>query len=195
MRLIGGCCLLILGIAAATAASRTVTPVTSPTDRFWSLVDSARVRGDECSSLSARVTGSLAKLPPAAIIEFNEELTARLAESYRWDLWAVAYVVNDGASDDTFDYFRAWLLTRGRMRFESAMGDAPLAVEAAPKDERLECEDFLYVAAEAYERVTKQELPLPTIEMPDEPKGKRWTEETIEKVYPGLIARVQSYRR
>lgn len=185
-RLLFAASLLLLGA---------VRPSGSPTDRFWSLIESARARGGECMSLSARVTDTLAKLPPAAIIEFNEELTARLAESYRWDLWAVASVANDGASDDGFDYFRGWLITRGRARFERAMRDAPLAVEGAPKGDALECEDVLYVARQAYERVAADEIPEPKTEVPDEPRGTRWSEGSIDKVYPGLTARVRAYRR
>lgn len=37
--------------------------------------------------------------------------------SYRQDLWAVAYTVLGGCSDDGFDYFRFWLVARGKEVF------------------------------------------------------------------------------
>ncbi len=36
------------------------------------------------------------------------------AQTYRQDLWAVAYVVRGGCSDDSFDYFRSWLISQGK---------------------------------------------------------------------------------
>ena len=81
-------------------------PVDTPADRFWALVESARAGGTGCSGVARRLTDTLATLPPATIQEFGNELSTRLAESYRWDLWAVAYVAKGGASDDAFDYFR-----------------------------------------------------------------------------------------
>ncbi|MFL6076856.1 MAG: DUF4240 domain-containing protein [Mycobacteriales bacterium] len=37
-----------------------------------------------------------------------------MAESYQGDLWGAAYLINGGASDDGFDYFRGWLIARTR---------------------------------------------------------------------------------
>jgi len=36
-------------------------------------------------------------------------------------LWAAAYVINGGCSDDWFDYFRAWLTAQGRTIFMAAL--------------------------------------------------------------------------
>jgi hypothetical protein len=118
-----------------------------------------------------------------------------MAESYRSDLWAVAYVANGGASDDGFDYFRGWLLTRGRERFEAALRDPPAAVDGAHRLVPFlpfECEEMLGVADEAYRRGAHAPLPEWTnVPWPDPPLGKPWTEETMEQVYPGLKARVE----
>lgn len=44
--------------------------------------------------------------------------------SYKQDLWAVAYVVMGGCSDDCFMDFRAWLIAQGQEVFESALKNA-----------------------------------------------------------------------
>lgn len=173
------------------AANTPVLPTATSTDRFWALVENGRARGDGCEKVANRLTDTLAKLPADAIIEFNNELTARMAESYRWDLWAVAYVANGGESDDGFDYFRGWLLTRGRAHFERALADPPTATEGASRFGDLECEAILSVSADAYRRATGRDLPRSTVAFPQSPSGKPWTEETIEQVYPGLTARVR----
>ena len=109
----------------------------------------------------------------------------------QWDRSLEEAFIQAGASDDGFEYFRGWLLTRGRAHFERALGDAPAAVAGAPRWGDLECEAVLEVPHEAYERVARRPLPPSTVAWPRAPAGKQWTEETIEQVYPGLTARVE----
>jgi hypothetical protein len=191
---------LLAGLIALTCPTREGAAAMSPpsetaTDRFWAVVERARQGGAGCRGVARRATASLVKLPPRAIEEFGHELSLRMAESYRWDLWAVAYVANGGASDDGFDYFRGWLLTRGRARYEEALRDPPAAVVGAWRFVPFlpfECEEMLGVAHEAYEQVAHAPLPEWTkVPWPNPPLGKPWTEETIERVYPGLTERVK----
>ena len=44
--------------------------------------------------------------------------------SYKQELWAVAYVVLGGCSDDGFDYFRFWLIVQGQKVFSNALENA-----------------------------------------------------------------------
>jgi hypothetical protein len=46
-----------------------------------------------------------------------------MADSSRSSLWAAAYVINGGCSDDGFDYFRAWLMLQGQGTFGQAVAD------------------------------------------------------------------------
>jgi hypothetical protein len=186
--------LIVFAVAPGAHALAVSRSSETATDRFWALVDHARRGGAGCHRVAHRLTDTLVALPPAAIEEFGHELSRRMAESYRWDLWAVAYVANGGASDDGFDYFRGWLITRGRRQFEQALRDPPAAVAGASRllsFMPFECEEMLGVAHEAYERVARAPLPRRTaVPWPNPPVGKPWTEETIEQVYPGLTARV-----
>jgi hypothetical protein len=187
--------LLMLACTSGESRPVTLSSTKNATDRFWAVIEHARDGGSGCGGVARRVTDTLAKLPPSAVEEFGHELSQRMAESYRWDLWAVAYVANDGASDDGFDYFRGWLLTRGRARYEAALHDPPAAVAGASRVFSfmpLECEEMLNVAYDAYERVARAPLPQSTyVARPKEPLGKPWREETIDQVYPGLTARVK----
>ena len=93
-------------------------------ETFWEFIDEAREESgnDEERFLEALERG-LMELPPNAIEGFRERLDDVLARAYRWDLWAVAYIINGGASDDGFQYFRAWLISRGQRVFEQALKD------------------------------------------------------------------------
>jgi hypothetical protein len=74
-------------------------------------------------------------------------------------------VINGGASDDGFDYFRGWLIAQGRAVYEQALADPdslaglPAVVDACASGEDLWGEDILGVAWNAYQTATGSELP------------------------------------
>ena len=139
------------------------------TDDVWRLVEQARAelghRAADAEAVAERMTALLARREPAEIVAFAQPLWDLLALSYRADLWAAAYVVNGGASDDGFDYFRGWLVAQGRATFEQTLADPdslggnPIVVRAAAEGEDVECEDLLSVAWTAHLAVTGQKLP------------------------------------
>jgi hypothetical protein len=47
-----------------------------------------------------------------------------MADSYQGDLRAAAYLINGGASDDGFEYFRGRLITQGREVYAGVLGAA-----------------------------------------------------------------------
>jgi hypothetical protein len=93
-----------------------------------------------------------------------------------------------GASDDAFDYFRAWLILQGESRFNRALKDPRVAVEGVTPGADLECEDLLYAAAMAYEAKAGATLPR-TVPHPREPAGTPWSEDDVAKLYPDLATR------
>ncbi|GLX97612.1 DUF4240 domain-containing protein [Herbidospora sp. NBRC 101105] len=135
----------------------------------WRLVEQARRELDDAGAradeVARRVVELLAQRRPAEIVAFEQPLWDLLAESYRADLWAAAYVINGGASDDGFDYFRGWLIAQGRTVFHQALADPdslaghPVVVRAAAAGEDLWCEDILGVAWDAHLAATGEEPP------------------------------------
>ena len=91
------------------------------TDGFWDLIEASRHGDQGCEEQTRILTALLAQLEPEGIVSFQRHFAERRRESYRWDLWAVAYIVNGGCSDDCFDYFRGWLIAQGREYFETAL--------------------------------------------------------------------------
>ncbi len=131
---------------------------------FWKLIETARADA-EPQEVASRAAQLLADRAAAEIAASQQVLWDLLAESYRAPLWAAAYVINGGCSDDGFDYFRGWLLTQGREVFESALADPdslaahPAVREAAEQGLDLEDEGALSIAWTAYEARTGRELP------------------------------------
>lgn len=136
------------------------------TDEFWQLIDRARAgAGGEPEAVAARAVALLAERDPAEIVGYARHQQRVLAASYTVDLWGAAYLINGGASDDGFEYFRGWLMTQGRAVFARAVADPDSLAElpqvraAALSGEEFECEDMLAVPWEAYRKATAAELP------------------------------------
>ncbi|MFB6577875.1 DUF4240 domain-containing protein [Streptomyces sp. NPDC056402] len=131
---------------------------------FWKLIETARADA-EPQEVAPRTAELLADRAATEIAASQQVLWDLLAESYRAPLWAAAYVINGGCSDDGFDYFRGWLLTQGREVFETALADPdslaahPAVREAAERGLELEDESALSIAWTAYEAGTGRELP------------------------------------
>jgi Protein of unknown function (DUF4240) len=138
-----------------------------------------------------------------------------MAESYHWDLWGAAYLLNFGSSDDGFDDFRGWLLAQGRAVWEAALRD-PDGLAKLPKVRRLAperrwegrywCQDILDVAYKAYEQCTGQSVTPENVcdvfgavspQPARFPAGERWDpddDQQLRRRYPHLFAWHQAGR-
>lgn len=156
---------------------------------FWKIIDDARSTVGDAYEVAPVVVDKLAQLDPEEIVSFKQHQADLEAESYRWDLWAVAYIINGGCSDDGFAYFRAWLLANGRQRFEAVMENPASIGDWA--DEEGYYEDMLYVAVEAYKMKTGNEFPYDSVtsKFPADPIGTAWEEDELETMYPELWAK------
>ena len=154
-------------------------------DAFWKLIDKSRRGSEDCDDEAGKLTELLADESPEAIIAFDERLRERLAEAYRWDLWAVAYIVNGGCSDDGFEYFRCWLIAQGERVYREALADPESLADRAEPD--AEAESMLYAASDAYEVETGRKLPH-LVTQAAEPAGTSWDEDQLPTMYPRLWA-------
>jgi len=154
-------------------------------ETFWELIDKSKLGADDCGEQTNNLSQLLSELEPQEIISFSEHLNQKLIDSYRWDLWAVAYIVNGGASDDGFLYFRGWLVAQGKDYFEASLANPENAANNAIVGEFNECEDILYVARQVYEERTGDEIPT-ILSEPLEPAGENWEEEDVEQKFPKI---------
>jgi hypothetical protein len=154
-----------------------------PVDKqeLWDLIDGACAAAPGGADVvAARAAGLLAALPAEQIVAAAQLLWDLMADSYRDDLWAAAYLANDGASDDGFDYFRGWLIAQGREAFDSAVADPdslaalPAVQAAAARGEGLECELVLGIAGDAYLTATGERLPADSFTISYPPLSSGW---------------------
>ncbi|MFD9127647.1 DUF4240 domain-containing protein [Kitasatospora sp. NPDC059571] len=138
------------------------------TQQYWDLIDEARRTATDAADAGAvaeRAAALLAARPRAEILGAQQAFWDLMADSYRAELWAAAYLVNGGCSDDGFEYFRGWLVLQGREVFERAVAEPdslaalPAVRTAAADGEELECEDALGIAWEAHRTAAGEDLP------------------------------------
>ncbi|MFD9601596.1 DUF4240 domain-containing protein [Streptomyces sp. NBC_01224] len=138
------------------------------TTDFWNLIDDARAQvtgPEDAEAVVERASALLAARPREEIVAAQQLLWDLMAASYRAPLWAAAYTINGGCSDDGFDYFRGWLIAQGREVFEQVVADPdtlaelPVIRAAAPEGEEMECERTLGIAWDAHRAATGEDMP------------------------------------
>ncbi len=156
---------------------------------FWELIEECRKEPDIVEYL----IGRLESLKTREIINYKKFETRLMRQAYRWELWAVAFIMMSGCGDDSFEYFRAWLISRGRAHFEAALKDPQKAAEGVEPGDICENEAFLSVAESAYTSIAKDggadfwEKVTPKTEA--KIQGQEWEEKDLPRMYPDLCKR------
>ena len=158
---------------------------------FWSLMEKTKrantANPDEQTEL---LTQELVKLPEAEIIAFDEIFSELDNEAYDWNLWAAAYIINSGCSDDGFMDFRAWLIGQGKTIFEQALQDPQILVDVVEHPYLTRPLHLFAVASEAYTLKTGQEIlrMVPKQPVRRVPTGDEWeeSESVLREKYPKL---------
>src|SRR5262245_36355286 len=122
------------------------------TPAFWKIIDSTRRRskGDPDAHMEALIS-DLSRLPEEEIIDFDRIFTELWHKAYSWDLWAAAYIMEGGCSDDGFMDFRGWLISKGQKVYENALSNPD---SLARFNECTQVEGFQYVTSKAWEEKT-----------------------------------------
>lgn len=158
-------------------------------DKFWKIIDTA-CRSDPSSAeeWDQRLIQELVQLPADEIIAWNHIFDHLAAHAYRTDLWAAAYFINGGASDDGFYYFRCWLIGMGKAIYEDAiLNPDSLAHVATPRwlAQGIDAEAEIYAAAhKAWMQVTGQPdtADYPARNQSAELIGKEWDFDDAEQM-------------
>ncbi|MFD3834659.1 DUF4240 domain-containing protein [Streptomyces sp. NPDC058642] len=132
------------------------------TDEFWNIVETARSKTTEDLPFHEALVDLLARRSPQDILRYQERFDVLHGAVCRWDVWAAAYLIGGGCSDDSFTDFRAGLIAQGREWYERAaavpdsLADHAEVIRAAAdfEDRTLFYEDADYCASDAYERIT-----------------------------------------
>jgi hypothetical protein len=188
----GGVALPRAASAQSSSAKTKIEPM--PDERFWSLIGLTTAHEKDPMRQIEVLRSVLARLPLHEIEAFDAAFNRAMARSYSWDLWGAAFVVNGGASDDGFEYFRRWLISKGKGAFEQVLANPDSLVDLVdPRTKAaLEFEQFAYVAAEVWSaksgRPETELAEAAPVAYPTQPTGRPFTEDEahLSARYPKL---------
>jgi hypothetical protein len=174
------------------------------TSQFWRLIEQSKAEsGGDCTKQVDALTSTLLKLPADEIEEFDVIFYRFHAEAYRNDVWAAAYIMNGGCSDDGFEYFRTWLIGQGEASYTAALRDPESlvsVVESILERTRAgvplygyECEHLAYAADVAYEQKAGHRMPARPGSMPAL-IGEDWDDDDLPATYPRPLISSRSLR-
>jgi hypothetical protein len=167
-------------------------------EQFWQVIENT-CRSDPRSAgeWDERLIEALTRFPADEIIEWNHIFDRLAKTAYTTDLWAAAYIINGGASDDGFYYFRCWLIGMGRDIYGKAIADPDsLADVVSPRwdAEGIDAEAEIYAAAHrAWMQVTGEPdtAQYPARNETTELVGQDWDfddDELMQRHFPRLSA-------
>lgn len=176
-----------------------MTAIPMAAEMFWSVIERSTASTADPDAQEAALRAELSKLRLEEIIAFEVAFRRYLNAAYTWDLWGAAYVVHGGCSDDGFEYFRRWLVTRGRSVYEAALADPDSMAErdlAPGPDGVWEFEEIYYAIGDVFDEkggdgdVRDHSEPEAGLGGP-EPTGQPFDEDEAQlaKRYPKLWAR------
>lgn len=170
---------------------------------FWHIIEKSKKHTErdvevQCENL----VNILVRLEEREIAGFDIILSELLRVSYTSRLWAAGYIINGGCSDDGFEYFRCWLISRGQKVFTAALEDPEKLTRYVSTEvfDEAENEELLYVATTAFEQKTGKSMedfsefvdsltdvvtPYPAIE-------HEWEEENVGAYLPKLWKKFKS---
>ena len=162
-------------------------------DQFWTIIDAAT--DDDFQTTLDRLAARLARLSDTELVEFGTIFDAVHRRAYAWDLWAAGYLIQGGMGDDSFDYFRNWVIAQGRAAFDRALADPDSLADLAWDEEAMEsAESYAYVALDEMDRRGLTEpAPGSTPEPEREPAGEPFPEDDDDwfaRRFPRISARI-----
>lgn len=171
-------------------------------DLYWSIIDKSLKHTNDQDSQEQFLIKEICSLTPKQMIGFRLRTDKLLYDTYNSAMWCAGYIMNGGCSDDGFEYFRNWIISRGKaVYYKAKQNPDSLISEVDEEAEMYDFESFWYVALEAFKQKTGKEL----YDYIDEDNFKTkegqypsfeftWQEEnpeSMKKICPQLFAKFQ----
>lgn len=166
---------------------------------FWKIIDysfnesKGNKQAQEKIILEKLLTYSLDEIKEFEII-FRE----LIIEADDFKVMAAQKIIQDWVSDDSYLYFRCWLIGQGQKTFEETLKNPDYLADIVSKDTDTNLEELLYIATTAYSKITGKEedetfprdvarekgLDYDFAAPPT--KGTEWTVDQLPELYPRL---------
>jgi hypothetical protein len=126
---------------------------------FWNIVDLSFENTKNQDDQERFLVKEIEKLTPKQMIGFRLRTDKLLYDTYNSEMWCAGYIMNGGCSDDGFEYFRNWIISLGKEKYQKAKENPDsLISEYNTSTEFYEFEGFWYVALTAFNNKTGKDL-------------------------------------
>lgn len=128
-------------------------------DLYWSIIDKSLKNTNKQDDQEEFLIREIGKLIPKEMVGFHLRTDKLLYDTYNSEMWCAGYIMKGGCSDDGFEYFRNWIISKGRDVYYNAKHNPDFLMSEVDKnDEMYDFEGFRYVAVEAFNRKTGKDL-------------------------------------
>ena len=128
-------------------------------EQFWAIVDNSLKMTQDQEQQEQFLVSEITKLSHHEMIGFYLRNCYLLNETYTSEMWCAGHIMNTRCSDDGFEDFRCWVISRGKETYYKAKANPDYLInEFVEGCEAYEFELFGYVAIEAFEQATGKEL-------------------------------------
>ncbi|WP_375303964.1 DUF4240 domain-containing protein [Niastella sp. OAS944] len=128
-------------------------------DLYWAIIRNSLQNSEDQDEQEMYLISALKQLSPVEIVGFRLRTDKLLYDTYNSEMWCAGFIMNGGCSDDGFEYFRNWVISRGKEVYYKAKENPDSLIDQTDLElEEYEFESFWYVALEAFREKTGKEL-------------------------------------
>ncbi len=128
-------------------------------DQFWNIIEQSLKQSTSDEEQEENLVREVAKLSPQEMIGFRLKIDQLLYDSYNPEMWCAGYIIGGGCSDDGFEYFRNWVISRGKDVYYQAKENPDTLIQVISENqEEYDFESLWYVSIEAFGRRTGKDL-------------------------------------
>lgn len=169
-------------------------------DEFWKIIDYsiANSKNDKLEKEKI-IVEKLSAYSPEQIIEFEIILRQLIIQADDFKTMAAQKIIEDYVSDDSYLYFRCWLIGKGEEIYKGTIINPDFLSDRIAQDDDFYFEGLLYVATSAYKirtGIKEEDESFPRdvailkgldYDFGAPPtKGVDWKEEDLPRTYPKL---------
>ncbi|OYX84848.1 MAG: polymerase [Flavobacteriales bacterium 32-34-25] len=128
-------------------------------ESYWKIIETSLKETTTQEDQELFLSSALEKLSPKEMIGFRLRTDKLMFDSYTSNLWCANYIVSNGTADDGFDYFRCWLISRGKDAYYKTQENSDYLVHLVGNEPHAyDFEGFWYVANNAFKNQTHKDV-------------------------------------
>ncbi len=128
-------------------------------DLYWLIIENSLKHSSNQEGQEKYLINEISKLTLKQMIGFRLRTDKLLYDTYNSDMWCAGYIMNGGCSDDGFEYFRNWVISRGKTTYYKTKENPDYLInELVSEIEIYDFENFWYVALAAFDNKTGKDL-------------------------------------